>query len=120
MDGVSIFGSIIMLLCSLFCSGAFWGIAVWAKKRKDPMHFYSGVAIDPKTVSDIPAYNLANARMWQIFSVPFFLSFIASIFSFFVPWAIGVCAVLLFGGCIIGIPWLLLRYRKIADKYIIR
>ena len=73
MNGESIFGSIIMLMCSLFCSCAFLGISLWARKRKDPMHFYSGVAVDPKTVSDIPAYNLKNARMWLVFSVPFIL-----------------------------------------------
>ncbi len=120
MNGESIFGSIIMLMCSLICSGAFVGISVWARKRKDPMHFYSGVQVDPKTVSDIPAYNLANARMWLVFSVPFTLSAIASIVSFFVDWAAIVCVLLLFGGCIIGIPLLLLRYRRIADEFITR
>lgn len=120
MDSASIFGSIIMLICCLFCSIAFLGISLLARNRKDPMHFYSGIAIDPKTVSDIPAYNLANARMWLMFSIPFVLSFIASIVSFFAAWASILCALLLFGGCIIGIPLLFLRYRKIADEFITR
>ena len=120
MNGESIFGSIVMLMCSLICSGAFLGISVWARRRKDPMHFYSGVPIDPKTVSDIPAYNLANARMWLVFSIPFILATLAGIVSFFAAWASVACALLLFGGCIIGIPLLLLRYRKIADEFIIR
>ena len=114
MDGERIGGIVIMVFCCLLCGGTFLGLGFWAKNRKDPMHFYSGTTVDPKTISDVPAYNRANARMWMIYSVPFWMSGIVSFFS------VGVAAIIMSVACLPGGIWLVLRYNRIAKKYIIR
>ena len=113
MRNGNIIGMIIMLLCNLLCGGAFVGIGIWAKKRKDPMHFYSGTTVDPKTVSDIPAYNRANARMWFAYSVPFWLSAVLSFFH------VGAAAIIMSAACMPGFLWLIFCYKQICKKYII-
>ena len=114
MDGEKIGGIVMMVFCCVLCGSIFSGMSVWAKKRKDPMHFYSGTTVDPKTVSDIPAYNLENSRMWMIYSVPFWVSGIVSFFN------LAVAAIIMSAACLPGGVWLVLRYNRIAKKYIIR
>ena len=79
MDRERIAGIIIMTFVSILCGVMFYGIGIWAMKRKNPMHFYSGTSIDPGTISDIPAYNAENAKLWKQYSVPYFLSGILAI-----------------------------------------
>ena len=117
MNGDAIFGMIIMAFCNLLCAGIFYGIGVWAARRNDPMHFYSGTTVDPRSISDIPAYNRENAKMWKIFSLPFWLSTICSILSFFVPWLSTVSIVLLIASCTVGIGWLIRKYNSICKRY---
>ena len=69
MSGGEIFGIIISVATAWGCAGTFLGIGIWSLKRKTPMHFWAGSTIDPKTVTDIPAYNRANARMWMEYSM---------------------------------------------------
>ena len=114
MDGERILGIIVMVFCSLMCGGIFSGLAVWAKKSKKPVHFYSGTTVDPKTVSDIPAYNLENSRMWMIYSVPFWVSGIVSFFH------MGAAAIIMTVACFPGFLWLVFCYKRISQKYIIR
>ena len=114
MDGEKILGIIVMVFCSLMCGGIFSGLGVWAKKSKKPVHFYSGTTVDPKTVSDIPAYNLENSRMWMLYSVPFWVSGIVPFFN------LAVAAIMMTAACFPGALWLVLRYNRIARKYIIR
>ena len=120
MDGERIFGIILMTFVSLMCAGIFYGIGVWAQKRKDPAHFYSGTTVDPKTISDVPAYNRENAKMWKIFSVPFWLCALCAILSLFIPWCSTVSIALLVGGCTVGIGWLITRYHRILKEFSVR
>lgn len=120
MNGDTIFGMIIITFCSLLCAGIFYGIGIWAARRKDPMHFYSGTSVDPRTISDIPAYNRANAKMWKIFSIPFLLCGLCSILSLFIPWCSTVSIALLVAGCTLGIGWLVSKYHRILKKYTFR
>ena len=113
MDGERIFGIIIMIICNLMCGGVFVGMGIWAKKRKDPMHFYSGTSVDPKKVTDIPAYNRANARMWFAYSMPFWLSCVVSFFH------LGAAAMIMGVACVPGFLWLIFRYQKICKTYMI-
>ena len=114
MDGEKILGIIVMVFCSLMCGGIFSGLGVWARKSKKPVHFYSGTTVDPKTVSDIPAYNMENSRMWMIFSVPFWVSGLVSFFN------VAVAAIIMTAACLPGGLWLILRYNRISKKNIIR
>ena len=69
MDVGTIFGVIVMALCGFGCGALFFGIGVWAGKAKKPVHFWAGSRIDPRTITNVAAYNRENARMWKKFSV---------------------------------------------------
>ena len=114
MDGEKILGIIVMVFCSLLCGGTFFGLGIWAGKSKRPVHFYSGTTVDPNTVSDIPAYNLENSKMWMIYSVPFWMSGVVSFFH------VGIAAIIMSAACIPGFLWLIFRYRRICKKYLIQ
>lgn len=117
MGGETILGIIIMSASCLICAASFFGVGVWASKRKDPMNFWSGTRVDPKTISDIPAYNRENARMWKAFSVPFWLMIVLEILSAWFPWLVWVAIALLALSCTVGLAWLVWKYGKIKRKY---
>ena len=117
MDGERIFGIILMTFINLLCAGVFYGIGVWAQKRKDPAHFYSGTTVDPKTISDIPAYNHENARLWKQYSIPFWLCAGCALGSIWFEVLMVVSIVLLTLGCTVGIGWLIYRYHRILKTY---
>lgn len=120
MTGEQIVGLAVMLLC---CGGSgvlFFGIGVWATKQKTPMHFYAGTTIDPKRVSDIPAYNLACGKLWKGFSVPFFLAVAASVVGLWDDRGEILSLVFLILACTVGIWWLVRTYKGIEKKYLIR
>ena len=120
MEGERIFGVILMTFVNLMCAGIFYGIGVWAQKRKDPMHFYSGTTVDPKTISDVPAYNRENSRLWKQYSIPFWLCAGCAFGSIWVEGLMTVSIVLLVLGCTVGIGWLVLKYNRILKAYKIR
>ena len=117
MDGEAIFGCIIMTFCSFGCGLAFFLVGEWARKSEKPMHFYSGSTVDPRTITDIKAYNAENARMWKLYAVPYMLCGLFAIaglfYSLFSYIAIGL---LVFSGTF-GIGWLVSRYHKIEKTY---
>ena len=117
MDGERIFGIILMTFINLLCAGIFYGIGVWAKNRKDPMHFYSGSTVDPKTISDIPAYNRENESLWKTYSVPFFLCAACAFGSIWVKELMIVSISVLVLASTIGGGWLVWKYSKIYKKY---
>ena len=117
MNAGKILGAIVMALCGFGCGALFFGIGVWATKRKDPMHFYSGTTVDPKTISNVPAYNRANGKMWKQFSVPFWMCGVLAIGSLWADWCAVGYTILIFLGSIAGGVWLVLRYNKIRKKY---
>lgn len=118
MDGEAIFSTIIFAFVGLGCGALFYWIGVWAEKRKDPMHFYTGTVVDPETISDIPAYNRANARMWKRYSIPYWLCGICSILMPWMPDVVGTVALVsIILSCTIGIWWLVHTYHKIYRAY---
>ena len=120
MDGERIFGIILMTFVNLLCAGIFYGIGVWAQKRKDPMHFYTGTTVDPKTISDIPAYNRENEKLWKTYSIPFFLCAVCAFGSIWAEGLMTVSIVVLVLSCTVGGGWLICKYHKILKKYKIR
>ena len=117
MEAGKILGAIVMAICGFGCGALFFGIGVWATKRKDPMHFYSGTTVDPKTISNVPAYNRANGKMWKQFSVPFWMCGVLAIGSLWADWCAVGYTILIFVGSIAGGVGLVLRYNKIRKKY---
>ena len=104
-------GKIIWWIVSYGCAILFFAIGVYALKRKKPMWFWSGSTVDEKSISDIPAYNRANGIMWICYSAVFWISAILGIFRQ------ETAGVVLAVGCLLGIPALIIAYRKIYNKY---
>ena len=117
MNAGKIIGVIIMALCGFGCGALFFGMGVYASKLKKPMHFWSGSAVDPKTISNVAAYNRENGKMWKQFSVPFWMSGVLAIGSIWAGWCSAAYTILIFAGSIVGGIWLVLRYNKIRKKY---
>jgi hypothetical protein len=105
------FANIIFAATCWLCSLIFGAIALWAFKRKDPMHFWSGSTVRPEEIADIPSYNRANGLMWAIFTVCMVVTGILSLFS------IKIGAILLVIICVPGIIVLIVAYNRIYNKY---
>ena len=120
MSGADIFGVIIMALCGFGCGALFFGIGVWAGRQKKPMHFWSGSKVDPKTISNVRAYNRANSLMWKQFSISFWMCGVLSIASIWARWCAAAYTILIFAGSIGGGIWLVLRYQQISRKYTVK
>lgn len=101
--------TVIWLVASLALPLILLGIAVFAWFRKTPMWFFAG--IPTPEVSDVRAFNRANAVIWALFSLPFFAAA-----------GVGVvhrlaAAGIILAGCLLGIPLLVFSYHKICKKY---
>ena len=99
--------AIICWLCSLI----FGVIALWAFKRKDPMHFWSGSTVRPEEITDIPSYNRANGLMWGIYALFMVVTGIVSLFS------LKAGTILLVIICFPGLIVLIIAYKRIYNKY---
>ena len=98
------------VVCS-FCSLVFGLIALWSFKRKDPMHFWSGITVKPEEIADIPAYNRANGMMWALYALAIFLSGVLTLFSE------SAGAILLMVILLPGLGVLIFVYYRIYNKY---
>ncbi len=107
MSSENIIFAVICWLCSLI----FGAVAIWAFKSKQPMHFWSGSTVNPEEITDIPAYNRANGRMWSIYTMAMIMTGVLSLFN------ITVSAVLLIVICVPGIVVLIIVYNRIYKKY---
>lgn len=117
MKSEAIFDIIMMVFFGFGCGALFYWIGVWAQKRKDPMHFWSGSSVDSKTISDIPAYNYANARMWKIYSIPYWVTGVIGLLCV-IDIRLSILSMIPIGlACTVGIWWLIHTYRKIEKQY---
>ncbi len=105
------FANIIFAVVCWLCSLIFGAIALWAFKRKEPMHFWSGSTVRPEEIADIPSYNRANGLMWGIYTVCMVVTGIVSLFS------TKIGAILLVIICVPGIAVLIFSYNRIYNKY---
>ena len=103
--------SVLWFAIMALCGAVFTGIGIYARKRKQPMWFWSGSGVKEAEIADVPAYNRANGRMWITFSLPFWLS------AFLGFWREIAAVVLTVANCIIGIPVLVIVYLRIYAKY---
>ena len=118
MSGDDFAGIVIMAVCCFGSAALFFSVGVWAERRKKPMNFWAGTEIDPKTVSDIPAYNHENAVMWKLYSIPYWLAGLVNLLP--IRWSDIASLILLALACLPGLPLLILRYKQIEKKYILR
>ena len=109
----------IILTAFCFAGGAvFFGIGVYADRKKGPMNFWAGEQIAPESVTDIPAYNRQNAVMWKWYSLSYFLTGLCALLSI---WSRGwnyICLGTLVLGCCGGMIAVICRYRNIRRKYL--
>lgn len=103
--------TIIMLICTWGCAALFFLLGVYAAHRRKPMWFWSGSKVSPAEISDIPAYNRANGRMWKLYSIPYWLS--GGLYF----WSPVVSTIVLLAGAMFGIIVLVLAYRRIERRY---
>ena len=109
----------IILTAFCFAGGAvFFGVGVYAGRKKGPMNFWAGEQIAPESVTDIPAYNRQNAVMWKWNSLSYFLTGLCALLSI---WSRGwnyICLGTLVLGCCGGMIAVICRYRNIRRKYL--
>lgn len=109
----------IILTAFCFAGGAvFFGVGVYAGRKKGPMNFWAGEQIAPESVTDIPAYNRQNALMWKWYSLSYFLTGLCALLSI---WSRGwnyICLGTLVLGCCGGMIAVICRYRNIRRKYL--
>ena len=104
-------GAIIWYVCMLGCAALFFGIGMYAQRSQKPMHFWAGVEVKASEISDVPAYNRENGRMWKRYSIWFWLAGFAKLWNIYVA-----LAILALGGSL-GIALLVKTYLKIENKY---
>ena len=102
---------VIWLAITLSCAALFTGIGIYAWRKEKPMGFYSGIAVRESEISDVPAYNRANGRMWIGFSCVFWISALLGIAN------VGAAGIVLTVGCLVGCVCLLLVFNNIYNRY---
>ena len=117
MSGEEMFGLIIMLGCCFGCAAMIYGIGFWAEKSKKPFGFWTFKEVKPDSISDIPAYNRENSRMWKRYSIPWFLAALCAIGGIWLPWLNILAISLVILACTLGIGWLIWYYKRILRKY---
>ena len=118
MTGEQIFGLIIIIWFVGGCGLIFAGIGLCASRAKKPVGFWTGREVKAETVTDIPAYNAENARMWYLYSIPYFLSTGCAVLGIWYPPANMVVYAIVTLACTVGLWWLIRTYRKIEKRYI--
>ncbi len=101
----------IMLVIVIPIAMMFTGMGIYAMRKPTPMHFFSGTTVDASEITDVRAYNRENGIMWLVFSLVFWLSAIIGSYNGLVG------GFILIGGCVIGVPGLLVTYNFIYSKY---
>ena len=104
-------GTIIWCLTVFGCAALFLGLGIYAKQLKKPMWFWAGSEVDPKTITDVKAYNAENARMWMRYSAWYWVSG----FAWF--WSEGIALAVMITGSTVGIGFLIYTFLKIEKKY---
>jgi hypothetical protein len=107
MPFVNVFGAGVIWFCALI----FGAIALWAFKRRDPMHFWSGSTVRPEEITDIPAYNRANGWLWTLYAVC--MAAAGVVLLFHVKGGVVLAGIV----CFLGIPVLIVVYKRIYNKY---
>lgn len=102
---------IIYLVCVWGCAALFFLLGIYAAHRRKPMWFWSGSKVYAGEISDVPAYNRANGRMWKLYSLPFWLA------GGLYLWSIMASCIVLVAASTLGIGWLIWTYRRIERRY---
>jgi len=97
---------------TLWVVGFIYGVSAFLLSRmRKPFPFYTGVSIPPEMITDIPAYNRANGKMWTVYSgihlIAGFLALLNSTLGFI------IFGLLIIPGLIIMFP----IHKRILSKF---
>ena len=120
MSGEDIFGLIIMVTVSFGCGVLFYAMGLLAVRSKKPFGFWTGKEVKPETISDIPAYNRENGKMWKLYSLPWFVTGVLYFGGIRFPALQWLSVALLIAAGTAGIGWLICRYNRIFKKYSVK
>ena len=104
-------GIIIWCITIFGCAILFYGMGIYAQKSEKPMHFWAGTTVDESKITDVKAYNKANARMWKFYSLWYFAS---GIIYF---WNEVISVIILVLSCTLGMGILVATFNRIEKKY---
>lgn len=104
-------GHIFIFIIALAAALLFTAIGVYAWRRKKPMWFWIEPEIAPASLTDVPAYNRANGKLWLAYSLVFWLSAPVCLINDTVG---GLLMAIL---ALAGLPVLAAVYKKIYRKY---
>ena len=93
------------------CAPVILIMALWIYKRRKPIHFFAGTSVEPSEITDVTAYNRANAKMWVCYAIWLIIVGILSIFSRTIGLVLSVAS--LFP----GVLFLYIPYKRIYNKY---
>ncbi len=102
----------IFAICSWGCGALFWGIALYARRRKTPMHFWSGSTVKSSDIRDVAAYNRANARMWFWYGMAYMLCGLLGLWG-----RMTAAGVVMAVAALPGVFVLIAVYHRIEKKY---
>ncbi len=118
MEDEVIFGAIFMCLCCCVCAITFLAIGIYAEKAKKPINFWSGKNAPAEKIEDVQGYNHANAVMWKLYSIPFWIAAIVGALGFLGEIYTAISAILLSVSCVPGLFFLIWRYRTIEKRFV--
>ncbi|MCL2407519.1 MAG: hypothetical protein FWC95_06275 [Defluviitaleaceae bacterium] len=104
-------GIIFALILILSCAAPMWIVAVWAFRRKTPMHFWAGSTVKAEEISDVHAYNREHGFMWLSYGSAFAISGIVGLFDVMAGSAFTLII------STFGLIPLFINYRRIWNKY---
>jgi hypothetical protein len=87
------------------------GVGIFAWRREKPMWFWAGTEIKEEDISDVPAYNRANAVMWVSYSLVFWAAAIVAMHS------VAAAGVIVIAGAVGGAIAMMLVWHRIYAKY---
>jgi len=88
--------------------------ALWVSKRRKPIHFFAGSTVEVQEVTDVSAYNRANAKMWALYAAWFIVISALSLLNSTVGIVLSVVSI------IPGVFFLYIPYKWIYKKYQVR
>ena len=109
------FGTVFMLIIMLLVSMLMIGIGIYQIKSPKPAWFYSGEE-PPKTenVTDLRKWNLCHGGMWVVYGC--IIALTATVSSFLLDGALGT--VILIGGIMLPIPFMVLWHHRLEKRYL--
>lgn len=104
-------GNVILFLSCLLSGGMLIGMGIFTRGKKEPVGLNTGETVPKDSISDVPAFNRAVGWMWIILGLVFILA------AVFAVWTVKAATVLIFVGTAVGVPGIMLGYKRIRKKY---